>query len=278
MLQVQLNDRPYQMPETWNELTAGQLTRIAPLLLQKEVSNAERWFIVWQLCGFGKRLFNRFANRAANGYDYLSSQFIAELFPRIEWLFKKNNLTKNLLPVIEVPRRFSFFGTTRLYGPADNFDNLTIGEFSDCEACLDQWERTKDALWLNRFIGILYRPRLKGLDKTAADYKGDERQPYNFHLNDFLAAMADKLDDRTKSAILLWYMGCRAELTQCFPYIFDKSKAAKEGGTGNWVEVIHALAGPKFGTIAQTEKANLKIVFTELTVMQKQAAEINKHG
>lgn len=274
MRQVYLNDKAYTMPETWNELSGPQLKGIAPLLMQKQLSNADRWYICWQLCGFGACMFNRFANHLKGGYDYLAAQFTEELFPLIEWLFKKNELTRNLIPVIEVGGKFSFFGTTKLHGPADDFNNLTIEEFSDCESCLDQWNATGDELWLNRFIGILYRPKQKGINPAAINFKGDMRQPYNFHLNDFIAAMVSKTDGRIKTAVLLWYMGCRNNLAQCFPAVFTSAKDNKAHSGSNWTEVIHALAGPKFGTIEQTGRIPLKIVFTELTAMQKQAAQI----
>lgn len=271
MLSVTLNDKKtFMLPQSWNELTGAQLVAIAPLLLQRELSITIRAYIAFILCGFGKAAFTAKATRKPDGYDYFANELIDQIVPRIDFLFDKNQLTAQLLPVLKVKKRFRFFGSTELYGPADDFNNLTIAEFADAEACLTQYEQTHDDIWFNRFVAVLYRPRKSKADIASPQFNGDYRQPYNFHLNDFIAAMLTGLKHSEKAAVLLWYYGCRSSFVESNAFLF-RGQGSTGGGT--FTDVIHSLAGPKFGTLEETGRVLLKIAAKELFLMQEAAAE-----
>ena len=268
MIPVTINDKQqYNLPENWNELTGKQLCAIAPYLFMKEIDLQQRSVIACKLLQLDYRVL-----KSAN--DFLSLELINKILPLVSWMFEDITLTAQLLPVIDIPKHFMFFGSTKLYGPTANFNNLCIAEFSDTEFCLTEYQKTKEEKWLNLFIAILYRPKQKGIDTAAANYAGDIRQAYNFHLNDFIAVMVSKLDTNLKMAIMLWYLGCRAELVKDYKFLFSdgNKKATAEGGS--WTDVIHGLAGPKFGTVEQTMSANLKVVLKELSILHHQAAEL----
>lgn len=268
MIPVYLNgkSKPYQFPENWNELTAESLIAISVLLLKKDVSLIERSYIAWKLTDINNDAFGVKASRKPGGYDYFANELIDKLVPATQWLYQKNTLTKQLIPEIEVGESFQFFGTRKLYGPTDAFNNLTIAEFSDTESCLGNYEATNDEMWLNRFLAVLYRPKKKGVKPTAVDYDGDIRQGYNFHLNDFGAVMLSGVDARIKAAVLLWYYGCRNEITEQNSFLFTKGKGS---GDGSFTDVIHALAGPKFGTLDEAGRVPLKVALHELKLMHQ---------
>lgn len=276
MLSVCLNNKKtYVCPERWDELSGAQLISIAPYVLKADVPAADRAAIAYYLCGFGDDIFSVKAHRQKDGYDYFANELIDRVIPRLSFLFEKNELTKQLLPEIEVGKKYRFFGTQKLYGPASNFDNLTIGEFSDTETCLKNFDSTGDELWMNRFIAVLYRPRKRIVEPHHPDYDGDIRQPYNFHLNDFISVMVSRLDVRVKCAVRLWYLGCRAALVEQNPFMFSK-KTADKANEGSWAEVIHGLAGPKFGSFEQTGRANLKVVMKELHLLHERQKELEE--
>lgn len=264
MIDVIVNDnKKYSTPESFDELTREQLIAIAPILLKGNPTPQEKWYVAMQLCGFGDDLYSAQASRKKNGYEYISQEIMTRVQPHIEFVFEKTGLVKQLITVVDVAPKYQFFGTRRLYGPQSEFNNLTIAEFSDTESCLNYFETTKDPVWLHRFIAVLYRPGKKSLRFT-----GDHRLPYNFHMNDFIAEMVSKIDERIKCAILLWYHACRAQLVTDYGFLFSKKN---DGEGGSWTDIIHDLAGPKFGNIDETGRTNLKVVFTELRLMHQKA-------
>ena len=267
MIEVIVNDKQrFNVPQAWNELTSRQLADVAPFIFKPEITLADRTKIAYHICGFGYDVLR-------HNNEFLCQEILIKVLPLITFLFEKINLTRQVTTEIKVGRKFQFFGTRMLYGPADNFDNLTIAEFSDCESCLTEYQQSKDVIWLNRFIAILYRPRNKSADPAKPGYTGDLRQPYNFYLNDLIAAMVEKIPDGVKMGVMLWYVGCRTSLTTDYQFLFN-SKSDKGAEGGSWTDLIHGLSGPKFGTIDQTMTANLKVVFKELTILHKQAAEL----
>lgn len=269
MLSVFVNDKKeYKLPESWNELSGQQLIAIAPILLKKEISIQEQWYVAHTLCGFKSDLYTVEQSRQKNGYDYLANEIREKILPLIQFLFDKNELTKQLIPVIEVAGEYKFFGTTELYGPIDDFNNITIAEFSDTESCLNMFEETRDALWLHRFLAIMYRPKKKKASPHSADFDGDVRVPYNFHCNDLIAVKTGSIDERIKCAILLWYYGCRAEFVANNKFLFQ-SASSGDSGSGGITDLIHALAGPKFGTVEETGKVLLKVAVRELKLLHE---------
>ncbi len=182
------------------------------------------------------------------------------------------------MPAITVAPFYQFFGTRTLHGPADSFNNLTIAEFSDTEECLEQYETTEEELWLNRFISVMYRPAqptnsLKGgplsFSSRQPNANGDVRVPYNFHANDFIAVMVSRISPAHKAAIMLWYLGCRAEIAAGYKFIFQQTKGKKSKESGGFTDIIHLLAGPKFGTVEQTGRVLLKVALYELKLMHE---------
>jgi hypothetical protein len=103
-----------------------------------------------------------------------------------------------------------------------------------------------------------------------AGYGGDIRQPYNFYANDLIAAMVEPLSVNIKCAIVLWYYGCRAQLVSDFSVLFPKGEGKGGSDTGTWTDIIHGLAGGKFGDIDQTGRAMLRVVLTELKLRREQ--------
>lgn len=280
MISVNYNDtHTFKMPTDWNELSGSQLIAIAPYLFKKQVSTQEMGVIVYTLCGFGKVPLSSKAQRTKGGYDYFANELQDKLFPHIKFLFEENKLTKQIITEIKVGAKYQFFGTRFLYGPADNFDNLTLAEFSDTESCLDNFDTTQEDIWLDRFLAVLYRPKKKIYHPHHADFDGDIRQPYNFHLNDFIATMVQKVPVNVKLAVVLWYTGCRNDFVSNNQFLFSKSNSDKAKETGGWTDVMHGLAGPKFGTVEQTGRTNLKVIARELKELHKHAQEFKaQHG
>ncbi len=258
------NTDRYLLPDSFNSLTGKQLCAIAPVLLKGNPTLEEKYSVAYFLCGFGNKYFSLRESLSDEPYLYFTQQIYEQVMPALEFLYAENTLTEQLLPMIRVQREQRFFATQKLYGPAKNFENLTIAEFSDAETCIDNYEESKDELWLNRFLAVLYHP---GSRLFASP---DGRKPYNFHMNDLIAEMVSKVDAGTKAAIVLWFHGCRAQLVKDFGSLFSKAKAQTNEKT-SWTAIIHDMAGAKFGTIDQTAQQPVRVIFYELNLLHQKA-------
>lgn len=259
------NKHRYLLPDTLNGLSGAQLCAIAPVMLKKEPTLEERYSVAYFLCGFGNKYFSIKESLQPEAYQYFSKEVYEQVMPALEFLYAENTLTEQLLPKLRVRKSQRFFGTQLLYGPKKNFENLSIAEFSDAETCLDNYEDSKEDIWLNRFLAVLYRPGKPRTDLT------DQRQPYNFHANDLIAEMVSKLDNGTKAAVMFWYMGCRAQLVKDFSALFGKRQTASAGAKASWTDVIHDLSGAKFGTLEETGQQPVRIIFYELQLLHQKA-------
>lgn len=272
MLPLTINENSnFSIPEEWNELTGAQLLAIAPILLSRNFTEENKAFIAYHVCNMNGQLFNAKELSSNNPFEYFGEKVKQHILPHLNFLFGEILLTKQLLPTITVSARtMPWVSTKKLYGFGDNFDTLTIAEFSDTESCLKNYEESKQEIWLNRFLAILYRPKSK-IENTDLEFTGDHRQPYNIHLNDTLAKSFTDIPYAMKAAITINYVGCLNVLAKENRFLFTKSNA-QTAQSGTWADVIHELAGQKFGTIEQTEKAYLKVVIKELFINhQKQA-------
>lgn len=274
MITINVNDaHSFTLAEKWNELTGRQLIKIAPYILQPQVSLQQRSFVAYVLCGFGNKFFKSAHSRKYNGYLYFANEIVDKVVPLTDFLYNDIKLTKQILPLIEVPGRFKFFGTTQLHGPSDNFNNLTLAEFADAEYWLNKFADTKQDIYFDRFIATLYRPAKRKLDVHSPEFNGDYRQAYNNHLTELIAAMVTKVDTAVKAAILVWYRGCRAEIVANNRWLFPKGGDKDKPGSGTWADVVHGLAGPKFGTVDETEKVFLKVILLEMKILHEQVEQ-----
>lgn len=259
MTEVYFQKKTYLMPGAWNELSATQLIAIAPLILSGQSGESMGPYIINALLGWERDI--RKAIRRARDTSSLFTDIRAKLYPLMDWVFKSNDLTKNILPVINIPKGYEFMSADKLYGPADSFDNLTMGEFDDAEYWFDQFTASamKDTHALHMMIAILYR---SGVPKYKPGM-GDIRERYNIHLNELRAAQLVKVPAGIKMGILLWYMGCRSEIVAQYGFLFKKSGKSNSGLSG-WTPVIHDLAGGKFGNLKETNETLLKTILYEL--------------
>ena len=259
MTPVTFQNKTYQMPGAWNELNAKQLIAIAPLILSGQSGESMAPYIINSLLGWQHDI--KKAIRRAADTSSLFTDIRAKLYPLMDWVFKSNDLTKNILPVINIPKGYEFLSADKLYGPADSFDNLTMGEFDDAEYWFDTFNASamQDTHALDMMVAILYR-------SSVAKYKpemGDIRQPYNMHLNELRAAQLVRVPAGIKMGILLWYMGCRSDIVEQYGFLFKKSGKSSSGLAG-WTPIIHDLAGGKFGNLKETNQTLLKTILYEL--------------
>ncbi len=253
MLQVNVNDTySFQVPANWHELTAPQLKAICQHLVQLSMpttTDAQSY----HLAKVAMLLATTLSAGKLSG-SYAATEVAHKLLPHLQYL-KHNQLTKQLLPIIRVRKGFRL---KRYHGPAENFSNLTMAEFEDCEYLIDvirtaESDTDKDDA-LNLLCATLYRE----YDKSPAD----ERIAYVAAATKARAQFIAHADVTEKLCILLWYIGCRNSLVADYPMLFD-GKGSDTSGL-SWADFAHSLAGPVLGNIDQVYARPVRQVFFEL--------------
>ncbi|SDK34773.1 hypothetical protein SAMN05421823_102519 [Catalinimonas alkaloidigena] len=233
MNQVYFNKRSYAIAGSFQELTRRQLVAIAGIIhSQRPMLDAALrvLFILLQV--------HRRPRLAWLLYFRLRTHHVQDLLLLTDFLFQKNDLTKNRIPTI---RR----GLKRLYGPNDELKGLRFIEWMHAEAAFLAYSKTQEEQHLNRLVAILYRPRKKGARPQAPDWDGDLRERYNDYTLEARTRNVSRLPLATRQAILMFYVGCRALIIARFPNVFKEPGESTQvtSGQNGWPEVMRRLAG-----------------------------------
>lgn len=219
-------------PETWDELTTEELLEVCRLQLQQ-----------YPTPGAGRiAIFSALLNIRARVHTTLPLNFVQQVsmddmagtgYHLVDFLFTGNTRTIQPLPTLTT-------GKTELVGPADAFNNLTCGEFEDCEIFFNRFIANPSHETLASMAAILYRPKGKYI---TLDTSGQPvRYDYKTMLPHFMA-----MPQHFLYSIFTWYSGCKAQLPLLFPTMYEG------GGDGEpdaavFTKCIHAGAGPKNGS------------------------------
>lgn len=234
MKDVQIADVRRQLPENWRELTRRQLLAIVPLLFQPIGAVPMQ---VQLLCLLLKLPVGLWFG--------LTDFQIADHLRLVRWLTEPSKLTRQLLPVLGP-------WWARLVGPGDWLAGVSVWEFANAEAQLQKWVKAQGEADLNRLVAVLYRPRrwFWWLHRLSPSYTGDSRQVFNEKRVAARAERVAKLPLAHRHAVLLYYLGCRAQLEQNYHHVFDGDEGnAKDPNP--WLTLIGRLPNDKFGTLDQ---------------------------
>jgi hypothetical protein len=252
-------------PSSWNELSQRQLIDICDLFIQKKTENIFRAAVVLIMIGKNTLLFKswRFYNfMKSKGRNH--SMFadvldginvsIFRISETLDFLYKKNELTRNLIP--------KFRG---LYGPSDLFGNLTFIEYSKADIRCRSYDNTHDEKYLNELIAVLYRPGKYFWNiRRHFTADSDPRQSYGDRYISNAKRVA-RWPQAVRRAIYLYYKGCSEALLTRYPHVFTVVENSEQPqnafGMGG---LIASLAGEKFGNPDQTANTMLHYILIHL--------------
>lgn len=216
---------------------------------------------------FLKLLGNRCSNIAPGIFQKIDAEdTVINGLPAIDFIYKENNLTSQPYPTLSLT-----ISSAPLYGPEDDFNNLTCGEFEDCEIFFNQFVIDSDPDQLTKLAAVLYRPK----DKKYISFNPNTHT-FSRYDADIMAPRFKKLKPWELYSIFLWYAGCRAQLPKIFPNCFGAAKApgeeTREPDFLIFTKCIHAAAGPKNGSRNDIRCMLLKELFfdIELTNIENQ--------
>ncbi len=248
MTSIKINDYTTEIPASWNELDRKMLLALASMLNEKYVEYDFKIRALFILSGW--KLISPIANttlyRVRLKYRkkaWVNEQQMLALCENIGFLLKKSEnkkqtvfnvaprLTKNLIPNIRILYK-------KYYGPADALYNLEFGEYLTAENYFTQYLKTSDEGALDKLIATLYRRQDKDFDPEEFNYRGDRREPFNYHNIDARARKLSKIDKPLKLAIMLFYEGCRAHIAKLFPTVFTGTGKINRYGSLSLVDML----------------------------------------
>jgi hypothetical protein len=233
---IQICGKDYNIPDSWNELTANQLIQVMEACYIKKDDP-----LVILL-----RLFKILVDIKFSQWRKIPAEQIDELLYLASFIFDGNaGFTKQLIPCYD-----------NLYGPTDGLTNMLMGEFTFSEHYYMKWQedKSKDDP-LNQLVGVIYRPSKKGYD-FRLNTDGDCRERFNENLCAWRSQnIISKWPQKVKLAIASWYGGCRQQLVNDNPEVFGGNGEPSKYGL---IEVMENIA--KDGTHGDFESVENKSV------------------
>ena len=189
-------------------------------------------------------------------------------------------LVKNLIPEFRI-RDLVF------YGPTDGLGNVRYLEYMHAENHLANFYKHSNKYYLDQFIATLYRQQDPGYNPKSIDHAGDRRQKFNDFLVKDHAEYVKHAKPEVKTAILLWYQGCKYYLVHKYPFIFEPPTPVTERSRsdqnrkntdvfGSHMKIINALTSNDITRNATIRNSLLHEVMFTLNEMRKQQIELEK--
>jgi len=254
MHQLTINNVTYKVPSSWNELTQEQVLSLVDMY-NKKYNLAEISVKLLMIITGIKVVFVQKYQASGEVFHFrhgkhnyiIDVRDIIYAASKLDFLFRTeeikgqkvysldSKLNVNLLPEI----RFGLFFKKTWHGPADTLTNILFAEFIHAETAFDKLGATLNEKYLDRLIGILYRPEGR---MQIDSPRGDIREPFNDFLIDKHTKIAARIPENIKIAILLYYTGSRYAITKIFPEIFS-GKGSKEDTFKSYMNLVEVLAG-----------------------------------
>jgi hypothetical protein len=166
----------WYMPSDLSECNSSQYIEMCQLILLFQTGNIPyehfRVCAIYKLLNLHKSTSEIFDDRYSN--LYLLSEKIDSFFEDLDGkkIIKQYYIT-NPVPKFGIWKNY--------YGPSDQFQNITFGEYTDALRLHMDYSVSGDFRNLELIAAIFYRPKKKFhfLKKIHHNYDGDIREPYN---------------------------------------------------------------------------------------------------
>lgn len=282
MINCTINGTRFNYPSQWDELTRENLFSIAKGFVLGLSAAEFRMKLLLDFLGFnivvkpaiykdGEKLYE--LKTADKKHVLLSGPQMLEMADKLSFVTKEiknehdqvayaieSKLTINLVPTFK--HRF-----TTYYGPSDKLFNISFVEYITAEGYFSKYINNQDPLLLDKLVATLYRKRSYRIRKSGINYRGDIRQKFNDHLIDRRARKLKNMNPEVKTAIALFYEGCRTFLQKQFPDVFKSAASGgKKSGVPGMLALVDALT---LGDVTKTEQVRGSYLYDVMVHLQK---------
>lgn len=263
MIELTIENKNYFLPENWQEVTQKDLLIISDVYSKYRIPDDFLKFVLIRMLGIKKHLV-RIQDQigfAKGIYRYLPFQTVlnfgiktgkVKIFAQedlfavsqmLHWIINPNaktSLTNNLLPKISIRQNFLF--KKHFYGPQDHLRDVIAFEYSHAEIAFLEYCESKDPEKLNDLVGILYRPKkwYWRIEKLFSDKYISARMRYTGHRYGSRSNKRFSASLESRYSVLLFFQGCRNEITLKYPYIFTTPEDSGSPSAG-WAGIFRSL-------------------------------------
>ena len=268
MVEIEINDIKYQIPQSWDECNKKQLIGLYNIimsdsetdLLETEIVPAKRIRMLQYLLNLddkfmvGWKSLRRKEHGEDGGLVFYSE--LDELCKQLDGFFDIQkgeeqtlysiNLGLTRCPFSSLARKTKKQKRKNYYAPADELSNLSLYELGMSFTQFESYLASNDITEAHRLIAMLYRPGKPAIKKNIqSGYQGDRRLPLLNHEATIEKRQAHiaALPDIVKQLILFWFASCRAKIVEAHPDIFTSSDEGDSGPNFGWGGVLLSLSG-----------------------------------
>jgi hypothetical protein len=275
MIQVTINDRPYDVAQGWQELPLERVARVVEAAFLKKQTPWQQHTLLQIVLGISEKEYKTwlrqyFGPRVSEETIAQNAEELYSLFEAISWIWREN-LTVQPFKHIQVRSELWWL-------PSENFQQMSWGELADgfihSKAYAEQVVEGEHHLHL--LIATICRPRATDKARSGYDWNGDEREAYNEHHAQARAKATEELDAATKAAIYLYFVGTMNA-------VFGSYELWGDGGSDDdypgqsFVRNTFTLAEKGiFGGVPQTRNSNLHEVLLFLEENNRRERELRE--
>lgn len=227
MNQIVIDSKSFISPSSWNELSRKQLLFVSHLFHGK-----------LSMIDFKLRALLNFISITPKVKKRLHPEDTYFLCETLNFLFEEVSLTRNLLPILKT-------GMRRYLGPSDAMKNCTFGEFTMANSLLESFSLTKDQMYLDEMVAVLYRPKkwFWFIRKNLTDNQDARQKFVNRSLKKRSEIMVP-VDYHVKYCVFLFFSGVLNSLPELYPYVYQQKGDSGDENNG-WASLIISLADGK---------------------------------
>ncbi len=279
MIEIKINGKGFNLPETWPEVPTAKLPEILRQMYVLPESGSTYHEIVRLLLGYSPRAWGKlmkqfFGKRVSEEKKKLSAIALAELIRGQSWMWK-DDLTVAPLEGFEVDG-------LAWYVFEEGFKSMSFGEMADAyihaQAFIKQLVEGEERL--NMLVATICRPEQKGDYQNDPMWNGDKREVYNEHIARKRAEQIAEGYTQEKIVVLMYFLGSVKNFFSYFD-LFDtdtsKPPVPEDFPGQSMIKNQHLLSEKHiFGGMTETKKANVHEVFQFLEEQNKDTKAENE--
>jgi hypothetical protein len=279
-----------KLPQRWNELTLAEasilyfLLRADGIPMAVALSEAAK-----SILNIDDNVLKNWRDAFVNAHGLLDGEWIfaeqwahtvkAVLKPFIEQREKsfttKLELTKCPFPKLQVKMDS---GTHNLYACADNFSNISIGEFAKIDNLCVQYVQNPTVETIDLILAIIYRPSKPNTKRNRKlKYENDRRIPMSEgqYSEKERAEQFRNIGDAVRQMIWFWVTSCREQFYQKWDNVL-RSKSGEQGNKKltqfGWAGLFIELANKQMVSKEAVASQNANSIMLELSFYEAKSA------
>jgi hypothetical protein len=239
-------------PEAWHELSADQFAGVVEFL-NKAYTKKDQTLLVNSLLSL-KNPLDHFPEEVLDLHEFIKIKD-----PINDWVIKHLEI-KGVV----------------YHGPADQFRNVTIGEFAFADSYFINYLKTEKQEYLDKMLACYYRPENPHPDprRTIRDL----REPFNPVYTDENRLIFAGLDARLKAAIVFNYKNMRIWIQDQYTWVFPKATEEKKADkdSGGWREFVRSVVNGDYVHQEQILQTLMHTVLYDMNQNIKHQAKLKK--